>query len=95
MLRLALFIVLGIIVARAFWRLVDGIVEGVSGRPTGGRGRVPTRGVQMVRDPVCGTFVVPERAVTLVHGRSRLFFCSDACRDRYRAERDSREGRTA
>jgi hypothetical protein len=84
LLRLALFIVLGVIVARAFWRLVDGIVEGVSGRPKGGRSQVPTRGVQMVRDPVCGTFVLPDHALTIVDGRSRVFFCSGACRDRYR-----------
>jgi len=83
LLRLALFIVLGVIVARAFWRLVDGIVEGVSGRPKG-RSRVPTRGVQMVRDPVCGTFVLPDHALTIVDGRSRVFFCSGACRDQYR-----------
>ena len=70
LLRLALFIVLVVIVARAFWRLVDGIVEGVSGRPKGGRSQVPTRGVQMVRDPVCGTFVLPDRAVTIVDGRA-------------------------
>jgi YHS domain-containing protein len=90
MLRLALFIVLGIIVARAFWRLVDGIVEGVSGRPKGGRGQVPTRGVQMVRDPVCGTFVLPDQAFTIVDGRSRVFFCSGACRDKYRPSTGSR-----
>ena len=47
--------------------------------------RCRPRGVQMVRDPVCGTFVVPDRAVTLVDGRARVFFCSDACRDKYRA----------
>jgi hypothetical protein len=97
MLRLALFIVLGIIVARAFWRLVDGIVEGVSGRPQGGRGTVP-RGVQMVRDPVCGTFVLPDHALTIVDGHSRVFFCSGACRDKYRpatgsGRPDSYEGR--
>ena len=39
----------------------------------------------MARDPVCGTFVLPDRAVTLVDGRARLFFCSEACRDKYRA----------
>jgi hypothetical protein len=92
MLRLALFIVLGIIVARAFWRLVDGIVEGVSGRPKGGRGRVPTRGVQMVRDPVCGTFVLPDHALTIGDGRSRVFFCSGACRDKYRRSAGARRG---
>jgi YHS domain-containing protein len=85
LLRLALFIVFGILVARAFWRLVDGIFEGVSRRPPGGQGQVPTRGVQMVRDPVCGTFVLPNTALSLGDGKTQLFFCSDACRDKYRA----------
>ena len=85
LLRLALFIVFGIFVARAFWRLVDGIFEGVSGRPPRGRSQVPTRGVQMVRDPVCGTFVLPDHALMLGDGRARVFFCSNACRDTYQA----------
>ena len=83
--RLILFIVLGIFVARAFWRLVDGIRDGVAGRPPRGGGQVPTRGVQMVRDPVCGTFVLPDHALTMTDGRARVFFCSAACRDKYRA----------
>jgi YHS domain-containing protein len=79
--RFALFLILAFFVARAFWRLLDGIVEGASG---GSRGRqVPQRGVQMVRDPVCGTFLVADRAVTLVDGRTRVYFCSDACRAKY------------
>ena len=85
MLRLALFIVFGIFVARAFWRLIDGIVDGVRGSQSRGGSRVPSRGVQMVRDPVCGTFLLPDHALTLVDGRARVFFCSDACRDTYRA----------
>jgi YHS domain-containing protein len=39
----------------------------------------------MVRDPVCGTFVVPDRAVRLTDGREPVFFCSTACRDKFRA----------
>jgi YHS domain-containing protein len=93
MLRVVLLLVLSIVISRMFWRIVRSFNEGVAGGQ--GQSRVSPRGVSMVRDPVCGTFVVPERAVTLVHGRSRMFFCSDACRDKYRAERDSREGRTA
>ena len=92
--RLLLLLVLLIIVARMLSRIVrafrDGMQQGVPGSP-----RVPAQGVQMVRDPVCGTFVLPERAVTLLHGRTRLHFCSDACRDKYRAQRESVEGRTA
>jgi hypothetical protein len=81
--RLALFVILSIFVARAFWRLVDGVVEGLSGR-SAGPGR-EIRGVPMARDPVCGTYVVPDRSVTVIDGRRQLFFCSTACRDRYRA----------
>lgn len=88
LLRLALFIVLGIFVARAFWRFIDGITAGVRGQQPGGKGSVPARGMAMVRDPVCGTFVLPDRARTLNDGRARVFFCSDACRDKY-------QGRTA
>jgi YHS domain-containing protein len=39
----------------------------------------------MVRDPVCGTFVLPASAVTLADGRARIYFCSETCRDKYRA----------
>jgi YHS domain-containing protein len=83
MLRLLLFIVFAIVIARAFWRMFDGIVEGAGG----GRAKrgVPDRSVAMVRDPVCGTFVLPDGAVTLVRGDERLHFCSHACRDTYRA----------
>jgi YHS domain-containing protein len=99
MLRLALFLVFAIFAARGFWRLVDGIIEGATGPRPGGR--APQRGVSMARDPVCGMFVLPERAVTLLEGRSRLFFCSNACRDKYRARpgagstSEPAEGRTA
>jgi len=83
LLRFALILILCVFVARAFWNMVDGLVEGMTGRPRGGS-RVPQQGVQMVRDPVCGTFVLPARAVSLADGRSQVFFCSTACRDKYR-----------
>jgi len=83
-LRLILFIVLAVFVARAFWRLVDGVVDGVKGQPRG-TGRVPSRGVAMVRDPVCGTFVLPDRNRMISDGRTPVYFCSEKCRDAYRA----------
>jgi uncharacterized protein len=85
MTRLVLFIVLAFILLRVFSRLASSFMEGLSGRQRGPSGSTPQHGVQMVRDPVCGTFVLPERAVTLHDGRERLFFCSNACRDKYRA----------
>ena len=87
MARLVLLLVLIIIISRMFWRVVDSFIEGVTGQSRRGRHpRVPEQGVPMARDPVCGTFVVRERAVSLVNGRTRLFFCSEACRDKYRAK---------
>jgi YHS domain-containing protein len=103
MLRFILLSILLTILFRAFSRLWSGIVRGLHDDAYGGaRGRtaVPHQGVQMVRDPVCGTFVVPVRAValSLPHGE-RLFFCSAECRDKYRARPDSgtapAHGRTA
>jgi YHS domain-containing protein len=84
MFRLVFYAVLLILLARAMRSLWSGIVEGMTGLPPG-RGGVPTRAVQMVRDPVCGTFVLPERAVTLSVGREQIHFCSVNCRDKYRA----------
>jgi hypothetical protein len=82
MLRLALLLILIIFVARAFWRVVDGMIDGLSGRA----GRRPSQGTaRMVRDPVCGTFVVADRAIALEDGSERVWFCSAACRDKYRA----------
>jgi YHS domain-containing protein len=84
MLRLVLASILLTLVARAFWRVVEGVVEGLTGR-RGAQANVQRRGVSMARDPVCGTFVLPDRALSLVEGGSRVFFCSEACRDKYRA----------
>lgn len=81
--RYILLLLLVVFLVRALSRLFAGFIEGVTGTPR--RTRVPGRGVQMVRDPVCGTFVVPDRAVLLMEGSDRVHFCSDRCRDKYRA----------
>ncbi len=82
MLRFVLIGILMTFIARAFWRVVDGIMEGLSGKSSPPRDQT---GMQMVRDPICGTFVLPDRALTLVDGPRTLFFCSTRCRDKYRA----------
>jgi len=90
MIRIVLFVILCIFIARAFWRVVDNVIEAAGGRPPrervpGGAGADAQRRVQMARDPVCGTFVVPENAVSIADGRDRIYFCSEACRAKYRA----------
>ena len=84
MIRFVIYFALIILLTRALSRLWGGIVEGLTGEPRT-RSHVPQRGVQMVRDPVCGTFIVPDRALMLSVGRQQLYFCSPACRDKYRA----------
>ena len=87
MVRVVLFIILFIFVARAFWRVLDNVIQAASGRPPGGRGaQPPTASAKMVRDPVCGTFLLPDRAVSVADGGGRVYFCSEACRDKYRAK---------
>jgi YHS domain-containing protein len=41
------------------------------------------RGGHLHRDPVCGTFVPAENALTRESGGQTLYFCSEACRDRF------------
>jgi YHS domain-containing protein len=41
-------------------------------------------GHQLIKDPVCGTFVSPDAAVTLEVKGQVLHFCSAECRDKYR-----------
>ena len=81
MYRLVLFLALSVFIARAFWKLFDSFLEGVTGRS---RARPLPRSAQMVRDPVCGTFVLPDHALSIGDGRTRVFFCSVDCLDKYR-----------
>ncbi len=105
MLRFILLSILLTIVFRVLSRLWVGVVRGMkagqnaSQQSRPGSTRQPQRGVQMARDPVCGTFVVPERAVALsTSTNDRLYFCSTECRDTYRSQQAGHapaHGRTA
>ena len=80
MVRLILELVLITVIARTFWRVVGAIMDGLRGGPAG---RAPDRRGVLVRDPVCGTYVLQDRAVTVMQNGQPIFFCSDACRDHY------------
>lgn len=97
MLRFILLSILITILARAFWRLMDGVIDGmrsggsIDSRQAGGqRSAASARAVAMQRDPVCGTFVVPDRAVTLDDANGTVYFCSTGCRDAYQPKPRSR-----
>jgi hypothetical protein len=84
LLRAVLEIVFIMLAARAVWRLLGGILRGVSEPPPSRTGPGDSA-VHMVRDPVCGTFVLPDHAVAVADGTRRVYFCSKACRDKYRS----------
>ncbi len=80
MIRAILLGILILLVARAFWRLMDGILEAAGGTT---RTRARTPAVKLVRDPVCGTYVAPGNALTLTAKGTTHYFCSDQCRSRF------------
>ena len=81
MLRIILLGILLLIVARLFWRVVDGIIEGATGQPR----RQVRAGVKLRRDPVCGTYVTPGSSLSLTAGGTTQYFCSEKCRNEYLA----------
>ena len=85
-LRTLLLLILVLLLVRALMRLLGGVVQGVSGSERA-RHRHARPPVKMVADPVCGTFVVPGKALQLARGRETLYFCSEKCRDQWTASR--------
>jgi YHS domain-containing protein len=79
MFRLFLWVVLAFVVARIAWRLMRGVFEGMGYRQAGSGGQ----SVGLVRDPICGMFVVPSSALTSGSGASTRYFCSEKCRQEY------------
>jgi YHS domain-containing protein len=67
--------ILLLIVLRAIGRLVRGIMQGLNAPAD-----ASPAAVGLVRDPVCGTFVVPSRSLTAGSGPDTRFFCSERCR---------------
>lgn len=80
MIRFILLAILFIVIARVFWRVVDAVIE--ASRTPGARDAA--RAVKLVRDPVCGTFVAPGSALSLSAGGSTHYFCSEACRAKFK-----------
>ncbi len=69
-----------LLVIRIIGRFVSAAIRGYRGTfATPARTPLGTR--DLVRDPVCGTFVARDRAITTTIGGETRFFCSDACRD--------------
>jgi YHS domain-containing protein len=79
MARFILWAILLLLVMRSLSRLVRGVIEGAGYT----RDTSPQRSVGLVRDPICGVFVVPGQALTSGTGAATRHFCSEACRKKW------------
>jgi YHS domain-containing protein len=79
MARFILWAVLIVLITRSLSRLLHGVLEGAGYR----RDDVQPRSVGLVRDPVCGVYVVPARALTAGTGSDTRYFCSEDCRRKW------------
>ncbi len=74
-----------VLLVRFVWRLIQHVVTRAKS-VAGGRDADPrVVSGQMVKDPVCGTYVVRGAAISEGSGESAAYFCSEDCRRRYRA----------
>jgi YHS domain-containing protein len=76
MARLLLWAILLVLFLRSASRLLRGVLEGAGYTRDG----AAQRSVGLVRDPVCGVFVVPGQALTAGTGSEARYFCSEKCR---------------
>ena len=72
-------LLIAVLIIRAIWGFVASIVSGASGPKQVRR----TRSMQLVRDPVCGTYIQQSRALE-AHARGKThYFCSEDCRQKF------------
>jgi YHS domain-containing protein len=76
---LLLRILLVIAVVWSLWRLLRGVLEG-AGFGQGGSLQPP---MKLVKDPVCGVYVSPQRALAARAGGETAYFCSEKCRQQW------------
>jgi YHS domain-containing protein len=65
-----------VLIIRLIWKFFVGVVTGVRDP----RPRTAKPGVALVRDPVCGVYVEPSRALSARRGQATHYFCSKECR---------------
>ena len=68
------------LVIRLVWWLIARQMHGAAEARPRARGR----SVALVRDPVCGTFVEPARAIEARVDSTVHYFCSESCRSQFR-----------
>jgi len=81
LLRTIIEVIVVLIVVRAAWRAIASMATISAGPGRRASNREPPP-VKLVRDPVCGTYVSPDLAIT----DGKDYFCSEKCRHAYQDE---------
>ena len=85
MLRWVIWLLILALVARVVTAFLHGLRAGVSGpRPGASTTGGSIKSMPLVRDPICGTYVEPSRAVSERTGSTVHYFCSESCRRSFR-----------
>jgi YHS domain-containing protein len=85
LIRFLLLLILGMVLARVLRGVLASAIAATREQPPSPAG--PSRGVKMVRDPVCGTFLPPGNALTVTDRGTVHYFCSEACREKHARSR--------
>ena len=76
--RIFLIVVMALLALRAVGRFMGGLSQAARGEAP--RARATDTPVKMMKDPVCGTFVVPGKALSTSSNGATVWFCSEQCR---------------
>ena len=80
LIRFLVFGLLALFVGRALRSFFGGLREGAAPKPPAPKA---AKGQVMARDPVCGTFVVPDSSLSARGKSGTVHFCSDKCRQAF------------
>ena len=78
MIRFLVFLILGYLA----YRLTKGWLRSLIPRDQEPEGGVPQE-ADLIQDPQCGTYFLRQRGVPARINGESVYFCSEACRDRY------------
>jgi YHS domain-containing protein len=90
--RFLFLLIVRLVILYAVFRVIRSVLESLFGGrksqvSTNPKRPIPTvsSGGELKKDPVCGTYVSADVAVTKRINGQTVHFCSSACRDKYRA----------
>jgi len=93
LIRFLLLSILFTLLLRAVRRFLGSVSQGMGSVQGPRPPRAVDQGVRMVRDPICGTYVVPGNALAVRDPDGLHYFCSDKCRNAFLGRTTSRSSR--